>query len=114
MYLCLLVMAYNIWNAAAYEITNILIDFDARWEMNRWVKMIRAHCFQDWVEWKTERTMKRVDKQVDEIQQKWHQEDRKTYIDPVIIEHKPDGSKAQQLLGGELQMRAPWYKEEPK
>ena len=103
-------MIYNIWNAVAYEVTNLLIDMDPRWEINKWVMMIRSYCFQDWVEWKTERTMKRVDKQVDDIQQKWEQEDRKTYIEPVTIEHKPDDSKAQQLLGGELQMQAPWYK----
>ena len=107
-------MKYNIWNAVAYEVTNLLIDMDPRWEINEWVKMIRSYCFQDWVEWKTERTMKRVDKQVDDIQQKWEQEDRKTYIEPVTIEHKPDDSKAQQLLGGELQMQAPWYKEDQK
>ena len=61
-------MKYNIWNAVAYEVTNLLIDMDPRWEINKWVKMIRSYCFQDWVEWKTERTMKRVDKQVDDIQ----------------------------------------------
>jgi hypothetical protein len=105
-------MKYNIWNAVAYEVTNLLIDMDPRWEINKWVKMIRSYCFQDWVEWKTERTMKRVDKQVDDIQQKWEQEDRKTYIDPVVIEHEPDGSKAQELLGGTLQISAPWAKKD--
>ena len=24
-------MNYNIWNAVAYEVTNLLIDFDSRW-----------------------------------------------------------------------------------
>ena len=61
-------MAYNIWNAIAYEITNLLINYDARWELNQWVRMIRRHCFPDWVEWKTERTMKNVDKQIEDIQ----------------------------------------------
>lgn len=102
-------MAYNIWNAIAYEITNLLISHDQRWEFNRWVQMIRSHCFLDWVEWKTERTMKNVDKQIDEIREMMKKEDDAKYVTPIVIEHKPDGSKAQDLLGGTLEIKAPWY-----
>ena len=105
---------YNIWNAAAYEITNILIDFNTKWEMNPWVKAIRLHCFPDWVAWKTERTMVKVDQQIKEIKDGWAKEDYETYVKPIIIEHKPDGSKAQDLLGGTLEIKAPWYKPEAK
>ena len=104
-------MKYNIWNAVAYEVTNFLIDIDTKWEMNRWIKMIRTYCFYDWVEWKTERTMKSVDRQVEELQEEMEAEDKAKYVDPVVIEHEPDGSKAQELLGGTLEMRAPWVKD---
>ena len=50
-------MKYNIWNAIAYEVTVMLINFDARWMNNKIVNMIRAHSFVDWCEWKTEQTM---------------------------------------------------------
>lgn len=103
-------MKYNIWNAIAYEVTNLLIEFDSRWYNNRIVKLIRAHCFPDWVIWKTERTMESVDKQIEEIKEGWKRIDDEKYVKPIITEHPPDGSKAQELLGGELQISAPWYK----
>lgn len=105
---------YNIWNAAAYEITNILIDYNRKLEMNPWVKAIRLHCFPDWVAWKTERTMEKVDQQIERMQKEWQLEDEKRYVTTVIIKHKPDNSKAQQLLGGTLEIKAPWYQPESK
>lgn len=102
-------MSYNIWNAVAYEITNLLINYDPRWEINRWVQMIRRYCFPDWVQWKTERTMKAVDKQIEEIKLSQQKEDLEKYVTPIVIEHQPDGSKAQELLGGTLEIKAPWY-----
>ena len=101
-------MSYNIWYAVAYEITNLLISQDPRWELNKWVLLIRRHCFPDWVEWKTERTMKSVDRQVAEIQDALQYEHEQKYVKPIIIEHEPDGSRAQELLGGTLQIKAPW------
>ena len=105
-------MTYNIWNAIAYEITNLLIEFDNRWVGNWVVKSIRLHCFQDWLEWKTERTMAKVDQQTEKIKEEWKQIDDAKYVTPIVIEYKPDGSKAQELLGGMLEIRAPWYKPE--
>lgn len=101
---------YNIWNAAAYEITNILIDFNTKWEMNPIIKQIRLHCFPDWVAWKTERAMKKVDAQIKDIQEEWKRQDHEQYVKPIIREHQPDGSKAQDLLGGTMQISTPWYK----
>jgi hypothetical protein len=103
-------MKYNIWNAVAYEITTILVDLDYRWINNRWVSLIRKYCFLDWTEWKTQQTMKKVDKQIEEIQKAMKAEDDLKYVTPVITEHAPDGSTAQELLGGTLQITAPWYK----
>ena len=96
--------------AATYEITNILIDYNRKLELNPWIKALRLHCFPDWVAWKTERTMDQVDKQINKLQQEMQIEHDKKYVTPIIREHKPDGSKAQDLLGGTLQISAPWYK----
>jgi len=103
---------YNIWNAAAYEITNILIDFNVTLEVHPLIKAIRQHCFPDWVDWKTERTLHRIDKQIDTMMEKWKKEDHQKYVEPIIIEHAPDNSQAQQLLGGMLEIKAPWYNRE--
>lgn len=105
---------YNIWNAAAYEITNILIEYKRSLELNPLIKAIRLHCFPDWVAWKTERTMKNVDKQIAQLQKEMQIEHDEKYVTPIIREHKPDQSNAQQLLGGTLQITAPWYKPETK
>jgi hypothetical protein len=35
-------------------------------------------------------------------------------VTPIIREHQPDESKAQQLFGGTLQITAPWYKPDEK
>jgi hypothetical protein len=35
-------------------------------------------------------------------------EHKQKYVKPIIIEHEPDGSRAQELLGGTLQIKAPW------
>lgn len=102
-------MQYNIWFALAYEITNFLINQDTKWEINPWVKSIREYCKQDWVEWRTEATMKSVDFQVETIKQQWDAEENGKYVKPIVVEHKPDGSKAQELLGGALEIKAPFY-----
>ena len=103
-------MKYNIWNAIAYEVTNLLIDYNPSLRNNHWIKLIRDNCFHDWIEWKTESTMKSVDQQIEMIKQEQEEEDRKQFIDPIITEQPPDGSKAQELLGGEVRISAPWYK----
>jgi hypothetical protein len=103
-------MKYNIWSASTYEITNILIDYDPRWKNYWWINVLRESCFLDWVEWKTEQTLKKVDKQIEAIQESMKKEDDLKYVKPVVTEHPPDGSKAHELLGGTLQITAPWYK----
>ena len=52
--------------------------------------------------------MKSVDSQIEEIQEMMAAEDHEKYVKPIVIEHTPDGSKAQELLGGTLQIKAPW------
>lgn len=103
---------YNIWFVICYEATSWLIDMDSKWELNPLVRKLREYCRPDWVEWKTETTMNDVDLQAKAIKERWAAEENGIYTKPIIIEHKPDGSKAQDLLGGELEIRAPYY--EPK
>ena len=101
-------LGYNIWYALSYELTNLLIDYDTRWELNPWVLKVRSYCKPDWVEWKTQSTMKSVDLQAESIKAAWQKQDQ-IQNKPVIIEHRPDRSKAQALLGGELEIKAPYH-----
>ena len=107
-------MKYNIWNAVAYEITNILIDYDPRWRNYWWINTLRKSCFLDWVKWKTVQTRGKVDKQFEKIQEAMAAANELQYVEPIVTEHPPDGSKAQDLLGGTLQITAPWYKPNEK
>lgn len=68
-------MKYNIWNAIAYEVTVMLINYDPRWMNNKIVKMIRSYSFDDWIEWKTERSMEDVDAEIEALHKLWDRED---------------------------------------
>ena len=81
-------MKYNIWNAVAYEVTVMLINFDARWMNNRIVNMIRSYSFEDWCEWKTEQTMEDVDAQIEALHKLWDREDDDWH--ELIIETDPE------------------------
>lgn len=45
---------------------------------------------------------------------KYSETQKKIVKDAVYYENPPDGSKAQELLGGEMGIRAPWYQEKDK
>jgi hypothetical protein len=104
-------MKYNIWNAAAYEVCLLLIEHNSKWEQNFIIKKILSHCIWDWVEWKVERSMKEVDHQVKQI--KFEMD---SYYDqqnqPIVTEYESDGSQAQQLLGGAIEIKSAWSNHE--
>jgi hypothetical protein len=91
------------------------------------VARILEHCFPDWVEWKTELTMQDVDRQVEEIKETWKEKENQQIVEKfqekypeakvtlhdadtgaVLIEHPSDGSEAQELLGGAMEIKSPW------
>jgi len=81
-------MKYNIWNAVAYEVTVMLINFDTRWMNNRIINMIRSHSFKDWCEWKTEKTMEDLDAQIEALHMLWDREDDDWH--ELIIDTDPE------------------------
>jgi hypothetical protein len=120
-------MKYNLLNAVIYEVLRRLCEYKPSLRWNSIVKMAMTHCFPDWVEWRTEMTMEEVDKQTEVLKKQWREEEnaeilqkfqdaypeaKVTTHDPitgaVLIEHPPDGSKAQDLLGGAMEIRSPW------
>ncbi len=122
-------MKYSLLNAVIYEFCRILIDNKVLRKSNLFVAQILAHCFQDWVEWKTEITIKDVDRQVEEIKETWKEQENQKIVEhfqekypeakvtlhdentgAVLIEHPPDGSNAQSLLGGAMEIKSPWSK----
>lgn len=99
--------AYRLWAALVHEVTRLVTDERPSLRHRWWIKALLDHTRPDWVEWKTELAMRDVGQQIVELHQLWDQQ-QPTSTTPVITEAAPDCSKAQQLLGGELRIRAPW------
>ena len=68
---------------------------------NPWLQKIHDEWFSFWVEWKTQLTMKDVDRQIQEMF-------LESEIDPPIFTEEVDGET---LLGGNMELRAPWSNE---
>ena len=100
-------MKYNILNAVAYEVTVMLVNFDARWMNNKIIKMIRAYCFVDWCDWKTEQTMEEVDAQVEALHMLWDREDD-DWREVFIEEDQDTGT----VLGYTFEIKGNWDKTE--
>lgn len=102
--------AYRIWAAVTHEVLRLLCDRRPSLKHNTIVKALLENTRADWVEWKTAVAMRDVDEWVEEMHRQWDAEHAAANA-PVITELPPDGSKAQELLGGELRIRAPWSKD---
>jgi hypothetical protein len=120
-------MKYNELNVICYQICLWLIELVPLLKYSSSLKGFMDSLYPDWVEWKTETTLKEVDQQVEEITKDWQAQDNQKVVekfqevypeakvtvhDPetgaVLIEHPPDGSGAQELLGGAMEIRSPW------
>lgn len=97
---------YNKFNALIYELIVFLCRFYPL-KQKPWIRRILDYCRDDWAAFRAEVAIKEVDKQVEELQATWAVEDKKKQ-EPIYSELPPDGSKAQDLLGGEMRLSAPW------
>ena len=117
---------YSRRNVIYYLVCRWLVDRNPSLALHPLIKRILENCFQDWVNWKTQDTMLSVDKQAEDLKKQWQAEDNAKVVEKaqemfpeatvslhnetgaVLIEHPPDGSHAQDLLGGAMEIRAPW------
>ena len=98
---------YNLLNALIYELIIQLCRYYPL-KQKKWVRMILKNCLGDWAAFRAELEIKKVDQQIDELLESWDKEAEPTHR---IIEHKPDGSEAQKLLGGTLEIRGNWQRD---
>lgn len=101
--------AYRIWAAVTHEVLRLLCERRAALRHNTIIRAVLEHTRPDWVQWKTAVAMREVDEWIADMHQQWEEEYSAANA-PVVTEAPPDGSKAQELLGGELRIRAPWTK----
>jgi hypothetical protein len=117
-------------NALLYELAIWLIAHRPSMAFNPWLTKLIVWCRPDWTEWKTQSTMKQVDKQTVEIVEQWEKEGRAektsalveqakqlypdTIVTPlpdaivpsVMIQHEAveDASDDVKALGGEMRI----------
>jgi hypothetical protein len=63
-------------NALLYELAIWLIAHRPSMAFNPWLTKLIVWCRPDWTEWKTQSTMKQVDKQAVKIVEQWEKEER--------------------------------------
>ena len=98
---------YNVLNALIYELIMWLCRF---YPLKRkpWIRLVLKNCLTDWAAFRAELAIKDVDRQAQEIVKEWDAQEKPKY---EIIEHEPDGSKAQNLLGGTMEIKSNWRRD---
>lgn len=97
-------------NAFAYELV-LWLTLKYPWlKTQPWVDLLSKQCMPDWITWKMQRLGAQIDEQVKQLHQDWDLVEQQQAA-PIYSEKPPDGSKAQESLGGEMRLRAPWVKE---
>lgn len=118
---------YNLLNAIIYEILHAFLEHWPGFKLIPGLTQTLIDFFPDWVKWKAEGEIQSVDLQVEEIAEEWQEQDNQKVVEKfqeiypeakvtvhdsntgaVLIEHPPDESKAQELLGGAMEIRSPW------
>jgi hypothetical protein len=108
------IVNYNRSNALIYELILFVSRFRPSIKNNSWIKKILENCRNDWVEFRTQIVMADLDKQVKDIHEAWLEDAYYKYLDSFYTEEKPDGSEAQELLGGAMRRTSWWHgKHEP-
>lgn len=99
---------YNFWLAICYEIAKALVEHFPALRNNKIFKLILNYCKHDWILWRIEAALDSVDKQVEALHKEWNRQETPKY---EYYEAPPDGSKAQDLLGGEMGIRSTYKKD---
>ena len=83
----------NLWDAGEYR-------------NNKWLKMIHDNWFDVWVKWKTDLTMRDVDRQAKALVDHW--DVAESAYDYVFTENL----QGETPLGGEMRLSGPWKAQE--
>jgi hypothetical protein len=98
---------YNKLNALIYELIIFFERFLPNLSRNPWIRQMKLNCRDDWATFRTIVTMMELEEEIENIHQIWKKEEEQKNR-PIYTELPADGSNAQQLLGGEMRLSAPW------
>ena len=101
-------MSYSRINAFYYQLTEFVERFKPGFINQAWVKKVRDNCRPDWAEWRTHLVMINLEDQVEELHELWSIEEFEKNL-PIYSEKAPDGSEAQELLGGSMRIKSSWW-----
>jgi hypothetical protein len=90
-----------IWEGLAVEIIRIFWDH-GYFTDNKWLQMIHDNWWCHWVAYKTNVTLQDVDRQIEDLVQA-------AEVDEPVFSEKLEGET---LLGGKMELRAPWLDDE--
>lgn len=99
---------YNFWNALIHELLLSLFELKPSLKHSPWIRKIFEWTRPDWVLWKVEQTILDVSEQAKKIVENWESQEPPKY---QKIEQPPDGSKAQELLGGAIEIKSNWRRD---
>lgn len=99
--------AYSIWAALLVHYYKALVEILPAVRFMPGLPGLIDALLPHWLEWRVETTMAEVDQQAAAIADEWQAADLQAQA-PIVSEAPPDGSQAQELLGGELRIRSPW------
>ena len=91
--------SYSIWGAVIVELLRLLISQKPGMVFNKWVSLAINYWMDDWLEWKTERTMKGVDQQVKNLHKQWGEME-----EPLTV--FTETKEGETSLGGEMRIRS--------
>ena len=94
---------YNIWLALIYEVVKAFSEHYKSLNKYKIINLVLKYCKHDWVLWKIESTLISVDRDIEKITKEWEKQSKPKTI---YSELPPDGSNAQNLLGGEMRIRS--------
>jgi hypothetical protein len=92
--------SYRLWDALTHEVLRLLCDDRPSLRHHPIVRALLEHTRGDWINWRTELTLRDVDAQIAALHQQWSAHDAPTA--PVITDN-----------GTELRIHAPWFDPAP-
>jgi hypothetical protein len=101
---------YNKLNALIYELIIFFEKFFPDLIKVKWIRQIKLNCRDDWAEFRTIVAMIELEKEIEKIHEVWKISEEEKQK-PIFSELPPDNSKAQELLGGEIRLSAPWMRD---
>jgi len=88
------------------KLFSLYLDLCPKIKFNPLIKRAMAYCLDDWVEFRTEITLKELDDDIEELHTQWDKEEAKN-LEYIFSEEEPDGSEAQRFTRWSYETQRP-------